>query len=88
MSSSTLTPRIEWIYRGSEWARIFNEPGLDKVPAYNVVNLNFTYAPANSRLRLSVTGAEAVGAEALSTFAQQALSDASDEAGRRSMRST
>ena len=53
-NSGTLTPRVEYIYRGDEWARIFNEPGLDKVPAYGVVNLNVEYAPRGSKLRLSL----------------------------------
>ena len=40
-----MTPRVEFVYRGSEWARIFNEPSLDKVPSYGVTNLNLSYAP-------------------------------------------
>jgi len=54
--SGTLTPRIEYVYRGSEWARIFNEPALDHVPAYGVMNLNLRYAPGHSRLTMSLTG--------------------------------
>jgi iron complex outermembrane receptor protein len=50
-----LTPRVELIYRGKEWARFFNEPGLDRVPAYTIVNLNFEYAPKfNEHLKLSL----------------------------------
>ena len=52
--TGAFTPRLEVIYRGSEWARIFNEPSLDKVPAYTVTNLNFEYQPANSALKLSL----------------------------------
>ena len=51
----TLTPRVQFTYRGSEWARIFNEPNLDKVPGYGVTDLNFEYAPNKSALRLSLT---------------------------------
>jgi iron complex outermembrane recepter protein len=51
----TLTPRVQFTYRGSEWARIFNEPTLDKVPAYGVTDLNFEYAPTHSALRISLT---------------------------------
>jgi iron complex outermembrane receptor protein len=50
-----LTPRVEYVYRGAEWARIFNVPSLDRVPAYGVVNLNLEYARNNSPLRLSIT---------------------------------
>jgi iron complex outermembrane receptor protein len=51
------TPRAQVVYRGDEWARIFNVPGLDRVPAYTVVNLNIDFVPAgNDHLRLSLTG--------------------------------
>jgi iron complex outermembrane receptor protein len=43
-----LTPRAQVVYRGSEWARIFNEPVLDKVPSYTVVNLNLDFVPAGN----------------------------------------
>jgi iron complex outermembrane receptor protein len=49
-----LTPRVEVVYRGEEWARIFNDPFLDKVPAYTVTNFNIEYAPTGSKLRLSL----------------------------------
>lgn len=52
--TGSLTPRVEVVYRGSEWARIFNVAGLDHVPAYTVTNLNLEYAPQGSKLRLSV----------------------------------
>ena len=55
LPSGTLTPRVEYVYRGSEWARIFNVPSLDHVPAYGVTNLNLQYLPTGSRLQLSVT---------------------------------
>jgi iron complex outermembrane receptor protein len=41
----TLTPWVQYTYRGKEWARIFNDPALDSVPAYGVVNLNLAYVP-------------------------------------------
>jgi iron complex outermembrane receptor protein len=52
--TGSLTPRVELIYRGSEWARIFNVAGLDHVPAYTVTNLNLEYAPDGSKLRVSI----------------------------------
>jgi iron complex outermembrane receptor protein len=48
-----LSPRLEYVYRGEVWARIFNEPGLDKVKAYGLVNGNLTYLPEASNLTLS-----------------------------------
>jgi iron complex outermembrane receptor protein len=52
--SGTLTPFIQYVYRGSEWARIFNVPGLDSIPAYGLTNLNLQYRPTGSRLSLSL----------------------------------
>jgi len=43
--AGTLTPRVEYIYRGAMWARIFAEPAVDRIPSYDLVNLNFEYVP-------------------------------------------
>jgi iron complex outermembrane receptor protein len=52
-----LTPRVDLIYRGTFWQRIFAEPGFDRVPDYALVNLNFEYIPTDSNLtvQLSIT---------------------------------
>ena len=50
----SLTPRVQVVYRGSEWARIFNEPTLDRVPSYTVTNLNLEYVPHGGHLRLDL----------------------------------
>jgi iron complex outermembrane recepter protein len=50
----TLTPRVQVVYRGSEWARIFNEPSLDRIPSYTVTNLNLEYLPGGGHLRLDL----------------------------------
>jgi iron complex outermembrane receptor protein len=52
----SITPRIQEVYRGSEWARIFNAANLDWVPSYEVTNVYIEFAPTNSRLRLTLTG--------------------------------
>ena len=54
--SGTLTPRAELIYRGYEWARVFNEPALDYVPSYAVINLSARYALANTGLSMQLAG--------------------------------
>jgi iron complex outermembrane receptor protein len=48
------TPQIQFIYRGDEWARIFNDPTLDKVGSYGIVNLNFEYAPTGAHWKVSL----------------------------------
>jgi iron complex outermembrane receptor protein len=53
-AAGAFTPRVEVIYRGSEWARIFNDPALDKVGAYTVTNLDFEFVPNGTPLRLSI----------------------------------
>ena len=55
----SLTPRVEYVYRGDEWARIFNDRKLDRAPAYGVTNFNLDFLPLNSRLRLSLTATNA-----------------------------
>jgi iron complex outermembrane receptor protein len=51
-----LTPRVQIVYRGSEWARTFNDPTLDRVPSYTVTNLNVDFVPTGSHFRFSLTG--------------------------------
>ncbi len=56
IGAGVLTPWAQLVYRGSEWARIFNEPSLDRVPSYTVVNLNLSFVPHwNERLRFSIS---------------------------------
>jgi iron complex outermembrane receptor protein len=50
----SLTPRVEVIYRGSMWARIFNEPSLDRFPSYTVTNLNLEFLPPGGHLRMDL----------------------------------
>ncbi len=54
-AGGTLTPRAEYIYRGSMWARVFEEQALDKIKAYGVWNLNLDYAPDDGNYTLSLT---------------------------------
>jgi outer membrane protein OmpA-like peptidoglycan-associated protein len=50
--AGTLTPRIEYIYRGQMWARVFAEPSVDNIPGYSLVNLNFEYVPDDSQWKV------------------------------------
>jgi iron complex outermembrane receptor protein len=56
LPSGAVTARAQYTYRGEEWARIFNEPGLDKVKAYGVTDLYVEYAPTGGKWRVSLTG--------------------------------
>ncbi len=50
--AGTLTPRVEYIYRGQMWARVFAEPSVDNIPAYSLVNLNFEYVPDDAQWKV------------------------------------
>jgi iron complex outermembrane receptor protein len=53
----TFTPRVEYIYRGQMWARVFEEPSVDNIPAYSLVNLNLEYVPDDApwKVQFAVT---------------------------------
>ena len=50
--AGTLTPRVEYVYRGQMWARVFAEPSVDNIPSYDLVNLNFEYVPDDSQWKV------------------------------------
>ena len=52
--TGVLTPRLEFVYRGSLESRIFAEPSLDHIGAYGLLNLNLEYVPNNSNFTLSL----------------------------------
>jgi len=54
---SVFASRIEYVHRGKMQARVFNNPLVDGVPSYNIVNLNFNYTLAGYpvSVNLSVT---------------------------------
>ncbi len=52
----SFTPRVEVVYRGEQWARIFNT-AADKMDAYTVVNAGLEFLPSsNENFRFTVTG--------------------------------
>ena len=54
LPGGAFTAKVQYTYRGEMWARIFNEPLLDKVKSYSVTDLYFEYAPTGSRFRYSL----------------------------------
>ncbi len=62
-----LTPRVQYVYRGSEWARIFNVAGLDRVRAYGVTNFNLDFVPNGSHIRLSLTATNAFNVDGVNS---------------------
>ncbi len=51
---SVLTSRLDYLYRGEYQYRVFNNPLVDTVPSYDIVNLFFHYQPANSGFAFSL----------------------------------
>jgi iron complex outermembrane receptor protein len=54
LGGGDLTTKAQYTHRGHMWARIFNDPKLDRVKAYGVTDLFVEYAPRDSRLRFSL----------------------------------
>ncbi len=53
-NGGVLSSRIEYIHRGKMQARVFNNPLVDTVPSYNVVNLHFAYELSQYPLSLTL----------------------------------
>ncbi|MFQ5548111.1 MAG: TonB-dependent receptor [Woeseia sp.] len=53
-NQAVLFSRLEFIHRGEYQYRVFNNPLVDKVPSYSIVNLYFDYDPLNSPWSMSV----------------------------------
>jgi iron complex outermembrane receptor protein len=69
----TLVSSLAAIYRGGFEARVFNEPGIDSVPSYAMLNLNFRYFKNGSPWQLelafdNVTDSAGVAAKFIDAF--------------------
>ncbi|CAN7335732.1 TonB-dependent receptor [Phenylobacterium sp. LjRoot225] len=51
----SITSKVQYTYRGSMWARVFNQPALDRVKSYSTTDLYFEYAPNDAKYRVSLT---------------------------------
>lgn len=49
-----LTTRLEWVHRGEMQARVFNNPLVDTIPEYDVVNLFLNYELPNRPISVSL----------------------------------
>lgn len=54
-NGSALDSRIEYVHRGEMQARVFNNPAVDTIPSYDLVNLHFTYSLANAPVTVSLS---------------------------------
>ncbi len=51
-----LTSRVDFVHRGEFQARVWNNPLVDTVPAYDTIGLFFQYQLPNSHCAFSVSG--------------------------------
>jgi iron complex outermembrane receptor protein len=54
LAGGAFTAKAQYVHRGAMWARIFNDPALDQVKAYDVADLYLEYDPQSGRLHLSI----------------------------------
>ena len=54
-SGDVLTSQIDYIYRGEYQYRVFNNPLVDTIPAYETANLSFHYAPAKGNFQYALS---------------------------------
>lgn len=53
-TNATVTSRFEYIYRGEYEARVFNNPLVDTVPSYDIVNLLLNVRHQNKQFNIGV----------------------------------
>ena len=51
----TLTPRAEFIFRGAEWERVFNEASIDRINSYGIIDVNLLYLPTGTNWSVQLT---------------------------------
>jgi len=54
-NGSSLVSRLEYVHRGEFQARVFNNPLVDEVPSYDIVNLHFSYELNNAPVSFSLS---------------------------------
>ena len=52
---SALTTRLEWVHRGEMQARVFNNPLVDTIPSYSIVNLHLSYDLVDRPVRFQLS---------------------------------
>jgi iron complex outermembrane receptor protein len=55
VGNGELTSRLDWVHRGEMQARVFNNPLVDTIPEYDIVNLHFSYEMENRPIRFALS---------------------------------
>ena len=81
-SGSMLQPSVNFVYRGSFEARVFNEPGIDQVPDYLLLNARLRFVPARGAWELAIAGSNLTNKAGVSSRFIDAFGIATDAGGR------
>lgn len=81
-SGAKLLSNVALVYRGSFQARVFNEPGIDRVPDYLLLNAGLRFVPGDGPWELGVTVNNLTDKAGVSSRFIDAFSIASDANGR------
>lgn len=81
-SGARIMSSVNMVYRGSFQARVFNEPGIDRVPDYLLLNARIRYRPADGPWELELAGSNLTNKDGVSSRFVDAFGIATDADGR------
>ncbi|WP_174297785.1 TonB-dependent receptor domain-containing protein [Sphingomonas bacterium] len=81
-SGSKLVSNFSAVYRGPFQPRVFNEPGIDRVPSYLIFDAGIQFKPAHSHWGLDIVVSNLTDKAGVSSRFVDAFSIASDANGR------
>jgi len=81
-SGAKLLSSLNMVYRGSFQARVFNEPGIDEVPDYFLLNARLRFVRDQGPWELELTGSNLANKSGVSSRFIDAFAIASDANGR------
>ncbi len=64
-SSGVLSSRVEYVHRGKMQARVWNNPLVDQIPSYDIVNLFFSYEINNLPLSVNLSATNIFGEDGI-----------------------
>jgi iron complex outermembrane receptor protein len=81
-SGAQLLSSVSMVYRGSFQARVFNEPGIDQVPDYLLVNARVRFKPMGAPWEIELAASNLTNKDGVSSRFVDAFGIATDAGGR------
>lgn len=81
-SGAKLLSNVSTVYRGHFQARVFNEPGIDRVPSYLLLNAGVRFVPGHGSWEIGILVSNITNKAGVSSRFIDAFSIASDANGR------